>query len=271
MQIELTERTGFPLSFNPETLELETGGNLVFKRQSRKAAYLKDVLLSPESIAPEMEVYQLHELVEAPLERKEALDRYDLTYSFVLIPPRCIGNEFIKTHGHYHPPMPGSALAFPEVYTQIHGTLLLMLQKGDLSNPNRVLDCALFEMTPGFVITVPPGYAHVMINTTQEPALMAGLYGRDFKPDYTPLREKKGLAYYVIQTENHGIGILENPRYLDRPPLRRPAQLGRTPFEPPEADKPVWLSFFSNPEMYAFLTRPEAAARRFAQEFKPEK
>lgn len=266
MSLDLTATAGFPLLFDLNSLELKTGGDLVFRRVSRTAAYLKEVLLYPEGMAPETELYQLHELEDGPALYLQALNRYDLTYSFVLMPPRCIGSEFVKTHGHYHPLMPGARLAFPEVYTQIYGTLTLLLQRADPHKPDQVLDCALVEMTPGIVLTVPPGYAHVLINATQAPGLMAGLYDRSFRPDYAPVREKRGLAYYLIRTEDHSVDILPNPRYPGRPHLRRLTRLAGTPFEPPEAGQPVWRSFFSNSERYSFLSRPKAAAERFARE-----
>jgi glucose-6-phosphate isomerase len=265
VEFDLTGTAGFPLSFDSETLALATVGDLVFRRVTRTAAYLKDVLLSPDSVAPETELYYVDTLTDAPAPQKQVLDRYGLTYSFVVIPPRRIGQEFVKTHGHYHPLMPGGQVAFPEVYTQIHGTLNLILQHVCPSDPNRVTDCALFEMTPGFVLTVPPSYAHVLVNTTNEPALMAGLYAPSFKPDYSPIQKKGGIAYFLILGEHGEVAIESNSSYSEYPSLRRPDELTGSLFEPPEVGRPLWSSFFSNPEKYAFLSQPQAANTRFAE------
>lgn len=268
MEFDLTDAAGFPLSFDSETLALATAGDIVFRRAPRTAAYVKDVLLSPDSIAPETELYYVDTLTDAPAPQKQVFDRYGLTYSFVLIPPRRIGREFVKTHGHYHPRMPGGRVAFPEVYTQIHGTLNLILQHVSPGDPNRVTDCAMFEMTAGFVLTVPPSYAHVLVNTTNEPALMAGLYAPSFKPDYSPIGQKGGIAYFLLLGEDGEVAIESNSSYSEFPPLRRPAELTGSVFEPPEVSRPLWSSFLSSPDRYAFLSQPQAANTRFAEHLK---
>jgi glucose-6-phosphate isomerase len=262
VKLDLSHFAGFSLWFDPQALDIEVDAELTFERGCRTAHEMREVLLAPETLAPETELYYLYHLVQAPARVMQSLGQYDLTYGPVLLPPRRIGREYIKTSGHYHPPLAGTSHGFPEIYTQLHGRLLLFLQKRDPANPERLADCALVEMTPGFVITIPPGYAHVLINATDEPALMAGLYGKAFKPDYQPVRARRGLAYYLV-ADNGGIAVEPNPRYPDAPPLRRLGDLIGTPFEPPEPEVPVWQSFVTHPEIYAFLTQPDAALVRF--------
>jgi len=260
---DLQATAGFRLRFDPDTLQLEADDGLTFNCTSRSIADLKDVLISPESMPPETLLYSMHELDGAPEAERQALARLGLTYALVLLPPLRVGAEFVKTHGHYHPPMPGTHQAFPEVYTQLYGTLHLLLQKLDPEDPDRVVDCALAQMTPGYVITIPPGYAHVLINASQEPALMAGLYGKAFKPDYSQVRAKRGLAYYLVAQDGQTT-ILRNDHYTNPPPLQRLERVEGTPFEPPNPGLPVWRSFSANPDAYAFLTQPEAASKRFS-------
>ena len=262
MKRDLQATAGFPLFFDPETLRIEAGAGLSFGRTSRKVADLREVLLSPQASPPETELYAMCELENAPDAQKQVLAHLGLTYSLVLLPPLRVGAEFVKTHGHYHPPIPGTQQSFPEVYTQLYGSLYLLLQKRDPEDPEQIADCALAHMTPGYVITIPPGYAHVLINASHGPALMAGLYGRAFKPDYGPVRAKGGLAYYLVDQDGE-LGIIPNPRYANPPALRRLGELAGTPFEPPVPGVPVWKSFLAHPGAYAFLTQSEAAHRRF--------
>jgi len=113
-------------------------------------------------------------------------------------------------------------------------------------------------------VMIPPDYAHVLINPTEEVALMAGLYCAAFKPDYAEVIARRGLAYYLLQGDG-GVVVEPNPRYRNAPPLQRPTSLLGTIFEPPDAsDTPLWRSFMDDPERYAFLARPDAVLARFA-------
>lgn len=261
MLLDVSECAGFPLTFDPDLLQISTSSDMVFEKKMRKARDQKHVLVSPEAIDPDTEVYHLYYPQKFPAAAQAALDLFDLTYSLVLIPPLQIGGEFVKTTGHYHPPIPGTLLPFPEVYTQLYGTLHLLLQKRHPDNLE-VQDCQLVEMVPGFSITIPPGYAHILINTTQEPALMAGLYGRKFKPDYQPIQAKRGLAYYLL-ADRSTFTVQKNPLYKDAPPLQRLTDPQNTHFAYADEGIPVWTSFLNAPEQYAFLTQPDAVMKKF--------
>jgi glucose-6-phosphate isomerase len=262
MKIDLSSIAGFSLTFDPQDLTLGDGAEIEFKRNVRRAADLAQVLMSPSAVDSQTELYYLDETILHIPEQQAVLDRHRLTYSTVLLPALQIGSEFVKTHGHYHPALPGSDFEFPEVYTQLYGTLLLMMQKRSDENPELIEDCAITTMTPGYVITIPPGYAHILINPTSEPALMAGLYGKDFKPDYGPVRARQGLAYYIVASEN-GYSVIANPRYQDVPPLRQLGDLSGTIFEAPYPTEPVWQAYLDHPELYAFLTQPLAVQEKF--------
>jgi glucose-6-phosphate isomerase len=264
---DLSRYAGFPLEFDPAAFQIATPADIIFERQSRQGQHLQDVLLSPEAVAPDADVYYLFYPKRLPSEAQAVLDGYALTYSLVLLPSLRIGLEFVKTAGHYHPPIAGTALPYPEVYTQLYGTLHLLLQKRNPRDPEQIEDCRLVEMTPGFSITIPPGYAHVLINTTQEPGLMAGLYGRDFKPDYRPVQHKRGLAYYLV-ADNGSVSIQPNPNYECVPPLHYLTELRATPFDYPDAGRPLWSSFLDSPHRYAFLTQPSEVLRLFGAYYK---
>ena len=160
-------------------------------------------------------------------------------------------------------PVPGTPYGYPEVYTQLYGHLLLFLQKRNRANPDTPLDCVLIDMTPGVTVTVPPDYAHVLINPTHEIALMAGLYSPDFKPDYTEVYEHRGLAYYILD-QNGTIGIEPNPRYTDPPPLQAARHADRHGFRS-SAPRQTGLGsvYHSSLSRTSFLTQPEVMKAYF--------
>jgi hypothetical protein len=123
-------------------------------------------------------------------------------------------------------------------------------------------DLLLIDMTPWTTVTIPPEYAHVLINPSDQIALMAGLYSSDFKPDYTEVFAHRGLAYY-IPDQDGDITVEPNPRYTNPPPLKQPDKLTDTIFAPLHPDKPVWEAFIIEPESRGFLTQPDAMKTYF--------
>jgi glucose-6-phosphate isomerase len=261
--VNLTHHSGFFLHFDPLTLQIQSGDGLKFKRTTRYGREVKDVLCFPDGVKPDEPVYMMDILSQAPAEIQTALDRFRLTYSLVIMPPGKIGREFVKTTGHYHPPIPGTNLGYPEVYTQLFGNLFLVLQRRSGTNPHKIIDYRIVEMTPGFVITIPPNYAHCLVNATEEPALMAGLYGKDFKADYTLTRTRHGLAYYLLNGGNGKPNLLPNLNYPEHPEANWMHSIENTCFAPDFPDQPVWSSFVQNPGAFAFLTEGQAAKMKF--------
>jgi glucose-6-phosphate isomerase len=126
-------------------------------------------------------------------------------------------------------------------------------------------DCVLIDMQPGQSVMVPPGYAHILINPSDQPALMAGLYSPNFTADYEPIRSMAGAAYYLVQ--NGGTDhTIPNQRYANYPPLRWLTDLTGTRFVPPDRHRPLWGSLMYDPQRYEILTEAAAAQRYFASE-----
>ncbi|MGH2562215.1 MAG: glucose-6-phosphate isomerase family protein [Thermomicrobiales bacterium] len=263
MQVDLTNAAGFPLTLDTETGELGGGGALRFSRVPRRLADLQPVLFEADGGTPDTEAYWTFPLLDAG-PAAPTLDERDLTFSCVLLPPLKIGREFVKTQGHYHPPMPESDVPYPEVYTHLWGEPSLLLQRRLDDRPDRIDDCVLVELHAGDTITIPPGYAHILINRSSRPAAIAGLYSRAFAPTYDPVIRVAGAAYYLI--DDAAAPVIPNPRYTDHPPLRRLTDLTGTRFAPPDPGWALWTSFLADPPRYDFLSDPTAARRRFARE-----
>ena len=266
MQVDLSSSAGFPLTLDTRSGALTGSGSICFGRIARRLADLMPVLFEPDGVAPDTELYLTCPLLDAG-PATSALAQRDLTYSCVLLPPLKIGREFVKTQGHYHPPMPGSDIEYPEVYTHLCGEPDLLLQRRTKGEPSHVDDCVLVELRAGNSITIPPGYAHILINRSWQVAAIAGLYSRSFAPIYEPVNQVGGAAYYLI--DDSITPVITNPRYADHPPLRHLTELTGTTFEPPDPGRTLWASFLSDPARYDFLSDPEAARRRFARETGP--
>jgi glucose-6-phosphate isomerase len=261
MKLDLSETAGLPLTLDTVTNQLSSKDGLIFEREARCVDEMSDVLFKADGIDPARELYWIFPLLDAG-DSNAIFDNADLTYSFVLLPSGGIGGEYIKTRGHYHPEMPGSDVAYPEVYSHLLGRPYLLMQHRSSERADQLDDCVLIELTDGMSVMIPPGYAHILINPTGESAVVAGLYSRSFRGSYDPITEMAGAAYFVL--DGDGETIVPNPRYTDCPPLRRMTDVTGTQFEPPNGNRSLWSSFLEEPSRYAFLTDPEAARRLFA-------
>jgi len=261
LSIDLSALAGFPMVFEPTSLNVETR-EVQFTPEPR---YLEDMkaVLRDFRPAPTPVVHYWNFKLASAGDQTALFQQRHLTFGLVLLPPGRVGSEYIKTHGHYHSAIPGSQIGYPEVYTHYWGTLYLLLQRRQDAGGTQLDDCALYRMVPGQSITIPPGYAHVLINPSDRPALMAGLYSLDSKHNYAPIDHMTGAGYYIIDTDGQEC-ILPNPAYTHLPPLRSLIRLDGTAFEPPDRDAPLWQSFVTDPERYAFLYDPNHAKVRFA-------
>jgi len=264
MDIDLTERTGFPCFFNPETLDIHARDGYGMTIEDRYVSDLKKVWLFPDEAGDNQIAYRTAVLDKMPIQIKSVVDKLDLIYSFVIMPALQIGSEFVKTAGHYHETMPGQSFGYPEVYMQIYGTQYLLLQKHHPENASAIVDAAIIEMTPDCIVEIPPDYAHVIVNPSSGSTVLAGLYNRSFKPVYDSIRTRRGLAYYIL-SEGNEIRIDQNPTYQNPAPLIHLSNVEDTIFDPPEQDLPLWTSFAKNPEVYAFLSDAEAASQRYSK------
>ena len=264
MNINLQTWAGFSLSLDTDRLSIETGNGVCFERVSRSKATMRLVLSEPEAIPDDTELYLNFPMKDAG-QHEELFKRFNLTFACVLLPPLKVGHEYVKTHGHYHPNMPGSSIAYPEVYTHYYGKLYLLMQRRVGEYPDKLEDCAIYEMQPGKSITIPPGYFHILINASDQPALMAGLFCKDSFPQYEPITQMAGAAYYLVE-EGGKEKVIANPRYSAHPPLCRLSDLTGSRFMPPHDDTPLWSAFINDPQSYAMLSDPLAAQRYFFPE-----
>jgi glucose-6-phosphate isomerase len=263
--LDLSERTGFHLVLDTDTGVIASDEGFTYQRATRTVGDLKAVLRSPTALPPETPAYDVYYPQSEPDWAQTLLAPRHLTFSPVVLPPLAIGGEFVKTAGHYHPPMPGSRYSYPEVYSGVYGRLLLYLQKRDPANSDTPLDCALIELSPGVSVMIPPDYAHVLINPTADVGVMVGLYCTDFKPDYREVTEHRGLAYYLVEG-NGGYRVEPNDCYRNPPPLKRPVNLTGTVFEPPHGEASLlWQSFARQPDTYGFLYDATDAAAYFSR------
>ena len=175
---------------------------------------IKAVLFDQEwaKTAPNYELYYMYRGLQ---------EKGNLVYDITVIPSRMLGEEFVKTKGHYHIEGHG------ELYMVLEGEAFFLMQKEE---NGKILDVYCVNGKKGDFISVPSLYGHITINNSSQELKMANWVSKDCKPDYSKIEQKRGACYYYIKT-----GWVKNENYEEVPELR---------FEEPEKIMPD-LNFLS--------------------------
>lgn len=179
----------------------------------RKIKDMEDVLFDKRTAQanPEQELYYMYRGI-----KEEDNLRYDIT----IIPPFLMGEEFVKTLGHFH------GTDSNEMYIILEGEGIFIFQKGK----DIVEDFYAVKGKKGDCIIVPQEYAHVTINPSAKETLkMANWVNQVSGFDYQSVKDKNGLCYfYTIK------GWVKNSNYQNVPEIR---------FEEPLKEMPKNLDF----------------------------
>ena len=208
---------GVQLGFGPEVTTVEPACRML---AAAKYAFLDETVDAPE------ELYYMYRDV-ACTEDRAAVERSGVRYDVTVILPGCVGPEYIKTVGHYHPVTPGSDMTYPEGYEVLSGEATYLLQRPGLVSrqppaaSRQEAICAIDDVyavvaRPGDKVVIPPGYGHITINAGSEPLVMANWVAAEFESVYGAMRELKGGAYYLLSSGEW----VKNPLYGQVPQLR---------------------------------------------------
>lgn len=126
-------------------------------------------------------IYEVHEVGGVPERTGELL------WSTTVLHPGKVGKEYFMTKGHYHRD-PDCA----EVYLVLSGEGFLIIKdrKGPRALPVR----------SGSVAHIPPGCAHRMVNTGEEPLVFFAVYPAQAGHDYERVK-REGFGLRVIEGE----------------------------------------------------------------------
>ena len=178
---------------------------------------IKKVLYDKEwaKNAPNFELYYIYR----GLKTKNSI-RYDIT----LIPARMLGEEFVKTKGHYH------LGSYGELYKILASESIFLIQK------KGVKDVYFVKAKKGEYILIPPQYGHTIINPSSKtefpspekgtkvkkrtksssPLKIANWVSKDCQSDYKSIERKRGFCYYYTLT-----GWIKNKNYKRIPKLKQ--------------------------------------------------
>lgn len=174
---------------------------------AREHEKMKEVLMHPEAVAPEIHYYMI----------RGGTDKTNIT----VWETGTVGGEYIKTYGHYH------VGKIDETYHVVAGEGVILLQTRKMDDQGKPIDDEIdifyaIKVKAGDSVFIPSGTGHLAVNTgktwfvtvddspvnfeEKDPVSLPG------HADYEPVKKLKGFAYYLVE-ENGKPTLVKNPNY----------------------------------------------------------
>ncbi len=204
------------------------------------------VLRKPDAMADDTVVYRMYRDTTLPEDAK-ILKKHNLRYDITIIPPMVVGDEYLKTLGHYHPKAKSSF--YPELYEVISGKALYLMQRTADESYTKVREALAVVAEAGDMVMMPPGYGHITVNIGDTPLVMSNAVEANFKSVYQPYIDHKGAVYYVLADEKK-FKFLPNPTYGSNVPLGVVKSNFKQLFK---ITKPLYDEVVANPAKFEFL------------------
>jgi glucose-6-phosphate isomerase len=235
-------------------IRMEESGHLVYDGKTfsaipsiRMSSAGKSVYLKKNT--EEQDLYYMYRYFEKVKDIQVFLEN-KLEYDVTVIKNGVIGDEYIKTIGHYHGMVPDQAITYPEVYEVIQGNIDYILQTQPINN-NEV-DVIIVRAETGDKIVVPPNYGHVSVNTGKNIAVSSNVQMRDLpaSSDYDFYTRFEGAAIYEKVDE-----FCNNPHYIVR--SMRMVKAKDCPEFGLFKNKSLYNSIIEDPKMFDFMVNPQ--------------
>lgn len=163
---------------------------------------------------PKAELYQVYRRIKK---------KKDLRYDITIMPPKMLGNEFVRTKGNRN------SKGFQELYTVLQGKAIFLMQR---TKGGIVEDVVAIRTKEREWVIVPPDYSVIMINPLNSEVLKTGNWVSEKTENiYKELEKMEGACYFYTKS-----GWIKNDNYKNVPPLR---------FEQPLKKRPKDLDFLS--------------------------
>jgi glucose-6-phosphate isomerase len=248
--LDLHEVSGLPVLLEGTSLIFGEGMEIV-QPSERTVDEMKSFLMNSNSEFPKPVAYYMYRNVGV---KKDIgiLNKNHLRYDMTVLEWGKIGQEFVKTIGHYHPFKPRTEVRYPEIYQILHGQAIFVMQKIKVSE-NKVEDVYLVQATAPEKVVMLPGCGHVTVNIGVEPLVLANIASDQFSSIYGSYKKIKGASYYVLDQEGKP-RLLFNKLYGSLPKLKI---LKPKNYFLHLSKEPLYTAATRSPEKFRWLNFPE--------------
>lgn len=144
---------------------------------------------------PEKPAYYVYRGVYLNSEQENFFKNHNLRHDITVILPGNMGEEHVRTHGHYHPVI--SNLGFGEIYQVYCGKAAFILQ--ERMGYGIVGDVVILVSCRGESIYIPPTYGHVTYNISSKPLILGNIVCDGFESEYDEYIKFRGPSYYILR------------------------------------------------------------------------
>jgi glucose-1-phosphate thymidylyltransferase len=239
---DLAKDSGLPIELKGSELYLD-GKKLPFATRMLEDA--RSYLAKSNAKSNVAELYRMFRDVHMSADESK-LRKNHLRYDITIIAPGFIGDEYVKTIGHYHPIKKGAKVSYPEIYEVIDGHANFILQK---VKGGKVIDVLVADSKAGDKVIIPPDYGHVTINVGNVPLILANVTADNFSSEYGDFERLKGAAVYRTKE-----GWKPNPKYEIESYRKVKPNVN---YEYLDLNLPLYKSLAKNVKLYDYLVSPE--------------
>jgi glucose-6-phosphate isomerase len=129
---------------------------------------------------------------------EEILNKNRLRYDITVLESGKIGQEFVKTIGHYHAFKPRTKVRYLEIYKVIYGQAIFVMQEVEVDE-RKVKNVYLATATAPSKVVMLPVCGHVTVNIGSENLVLANIVSDQFASIYGSYREMK-VSQSRVQT-----------------------------------------------------------------------
>lgn len=145
--------------------------------------------------------------------------------NITVIETGCVGDEYIKTYGHYH------VGTLEETYKVIQGVGIILLQERELDSSGKPIDDEIksfkaIKVKVGDKVHIPKNTGHLAVNTGDTWFVLSDDSPVNFNEanpvsmpghaDYEPFKKLHGAAYYVVNIDSKP-ALIKNNNYKKVP------------------------------------------------------
>lgn len=175
---------------------------------------MQDVLMDPKAPGSQIQYHMV----------RGGSDQRNIT----IWEPGLVGNEYIKTYGHYH------VGKLDETYWIIFGEGIVLLQKRAKDTQGNYLDDEIEEayavhVKPGDALFIPSEWGHLVANISKTYFVTADDSPVNFDEvnpvafpghaDYEAVKRMQGFCYYIVE-ENGQPTLVKNTKYKKIPEIK---------------------------------------------------
>lgn len=203
---------GLNINFDTEQNKLIFGQGLTSREPAIRTIEQMKEVLADSSVSDPKELYFMYRDVFR-LKDENIIRKYKLRYDITVIKPGMLGNEYMKTAGHYHPK------SYPELYEVVYGEAICLQQRPDADDFRKIKEVIVVKAKQGQKIICLPYFGHILINSGDKPLITANWVSSEFSSEYQLYKDARGAAYYAFG-DNNKIAWKENKFYLDIPEIK---------------------------------------------------